>query len=488
MTLAAQANSGAPSTKLTWDAIQWQPVEEQVNRLQMRIAKATREGRYGKVKALQWLLTHSYSAKLFAVKRVMQNKGSKTSGVDKTLWSTDKQKLQGAQSLKRRGYNPLPLKRIYIPKKKGLRPLSIPTMKDRAMQCLHAFALLPVAETTADINSYGFRPKRSCIDAIEQCFRALSKKASAEWILEGDIKSCFDEICHKWMLDNITTDIPVFKKWIKCGFIEKNIFHATTKGVSQGSVISPTASNVALDGLEVMLKRIVKQSEKVNYIRYADDFVITGNSKEVLENKIKPALIAFLNERGLRLSEEKTKITHINEGFNFLGFNLRKYEGKLLIKPSKEGIKTFLDKIRQTIKSNATATTLNLIRILNPMIQGWGNYYRNVVAKETFEYVDAQIFKAIWRWIKRRHPMKSAKWMKRKYYQSLGQREWMFHDKFINDQGEKRTLYLFRMASIEIRRHIKLKGKATPFDPEYAEYFNLRTQLRLHRIAGSHKP
>ena len=484
MTLKAKAKSGAPSTGISWDTIEWHKQEDQVHRLQMRIAKAVREGRYSKVKSLQWLLTHSFSAKLVAVKRVVQNKGSKTSGVDKTIWTTDRQKLQGALSLTRRGYNPLPLKRIYIPKKKGVRPLSIPAIKDRAMQSLHLLALLPVAETTADTNSYGFRPKRSCIDAIEQCFRALSKKASAEWILEGDIKSCFDTISHQWMLENIATDTTVFKKWLDSGFIYKEMFHATTEGVSQGSIISPAASNVVLDGLETMLKSIVKQPDKVNYIRYADDFVITGSSKELLENKIKPAIIAFLKERGLSLSEEKTKITHINDGFNFLGFNLRKYKGKLLIKPAKESINAFLCKIRKTIKTNATATTLNLIRILNPIMQGWGNYYRNVVAKQTFYYVDAKIFEAIWRWVKRRHPMKSVKWLKRKYFMAENARNWVFHDYFKNSRGNKCVLRLFKIPDIEIKRHIKIKGKATPFDPEYTDYFNLREQLKKHRAPG----
>jgi RNA-directed DNA polymerase len=357
-------------------------------------------------------------------------------------------------------------------------------MKDRAMQSLHLLALLPIAETTADINSYGFRPKRSCIDAIEQCFRALSKKASAEWILEGDIKSCFDTICHQWMLNNITTDTSTFRKWLKAGYIEKESFYETFEGVPQGGIISPTATNIVLDGLENLLKSIVKQADKVNYIRYADDFIITGSSRELLEDKIKPAVIAFLNERSLSLSEEKTRITHINEGFDFLGFNLRKYHGKLLIKPSKEGVKAFLRKIRQTIKMNASATTLNLIRLLNPMIQGWGNYYRHVVSKQTFGYIDSEIFKAIWRWIKRRHPMKNARWRKQKYFKSQGLRNWEFHDKFINTQGEKRTLCLFKMSGIEIRRHIKLKGKATPFSPEYIDYFKAREQLKLHRLSG----
>jgi RNA-directed DNA polymerase len=195
---------GASSAPSKWDAIDWQTIEKSVRRLQMRIAKATREGRWGKVKALQWLLTNSFSAKQLAVRRVVRNPGRNTPGVDGVIWRTSDQKFKAARSLRRRGYHPQPLRRIYIPKKNGkLRPLGIPTFSDRAQQALHLFALEPVAETLADRNAYGFRPKRSTADAIEQCFNALTRKHSPQWIFEGDIKACFDRISHPWLIDHI---------------------------------------------------------------------------------------------------------------------------------------------------------------------------------------------------------------------------------------------------------------------------------------------
>jgi RNA-directed DNA polymerase len=216
--------AGAASPKVKWDTVNWETIMAEVRRLQMRIAKAIRDGRHGRVKALQWLLTHSFSAKLLAVKRVVQNHGGKTPGVDNVIWTTPQQKLKAAQSLKRRGYQTKPLKRIYIPKKSSateLRPLSIPTMKCRAMQALHLLALEPVAEHYSDKNSYGFRPKRSCADAMTMCHILLSKKYSSQFILEGDIKSCFDKISHKWLLDNIQMDKEILSKWLSAGYIEK---------------------------------------------------------------------------------------------------------------------------------------------------------------------------------------------------------------------------------------------------------------------------
>jgi len=218
MTAAATSLTGAPSSAKTWTSINWKSIEAQVYRLQMRIAKATREGRQGKVKALQWLLTHSFNAKLFAVKRVVQNRGGKTPGVDNIIWKTATQKIQAALSLTRKSYRPQPLKRIYIPKKDGRkRPLSIPTMKCRAMQALHLLALEPVTETRADKNSYGFRPKRSAADAIEKCFKSLGRSCSAQWILEGDIKSCFDKISHEWLRNNIPMDKEILQKMVGSG-------------------------------------------------------------------------------------------------------------------------------------------------------------------------------------------------------------------------------------------------------------------------------
>jgi RNA-directed DNA polymerase len=338
MTEMAQTITGASSAStLIWKTIRWNQVTTEVKRLQMRIAKAVREKRYRKAKALQWLLTHSFSAKLLAVKRVTQNLGAKTPGVDGIVWKTPNQKMRAALSLQRRGYQPQPLRRIYIPKKeKGtFRPLSIPCSIDRGMQALHLLALEPVMETEADKNAYGFRPKRSCADAIEQCFKMLARKISAPWILEGDIRACFDRLSGKWLGDNILTDKVILTKWLTAGYMEEKVLHPTFNGVPQGGLISPAILVLALKGFEETVKSVASQKDKVYVIAYADDFVITGSTKEVLENKVMPVVNAFLKERGLELSTEKTKITHVDDGFDFLGFNVRKYKGKMLIKPSK---------------------------------------------------------------------------------------------------------------------------------------------------------
>ncbi len=324
----------APSGSAQWQSIDWKAVERHVLRLQMRIAKAIREGKHGKAKALQWILIHSKAAKLLAVRRVSQNKGSKTPGTDGDIWNTNARRMAAVSLLSRKGYRAKSLRRIYIPKKNGkLRPLGIPCMIDRAQQALHLLALEPISETIADPYSYGFRPNRSAADAIQQCFKCLCKKGAAQWVLEGDIKACFDKISHQSLIDNIPTDKRMLKQWLECGYIDKGLFYKTEEGTPQGGIISSTLMLLTLVGLEKLTKSIARKTgSRVNFIGYADDFVITRSSKEVLVNDIKPQQMAFLQERGLMLSEEKTHVTHINDGFDFLGFNARKYKGKLLIK------------------------------------------------------------------------------------------------------------------------------------------------------------
>ncbi len=474
--------TGAPST-WKWADIDWFVVENQVKRLQMRIAKAVREKRYGKAKSLQWLLTHSFYAKVLAVKRVVQNKGSKTPGVDGVIWNTDKQKMRAVTSLKLRGYKTSPLRRIYIPKRNGKkRPLSIPVMKCRAQQALHLLGLEPISETLADKNSYGFRPKRSTADANEQCFRALSGRHAAQWILEGDICSCFDKIKHGWLEANIPMNKVILGKWLKAGYVEEGERFSTIEGTPQGGIISPILLVMTLRGLEAAIKQSTSKGDKVNVVIYADDFIVTGNSKEILEQKVKPTIVSFLKERGLELSEDKTRITHINEGFDFLGFNIRKYDGKLLIKPSKRSVKDFLNTIRGVIKKNRATKTVELIHNLRPKIQGWANYHRHVVAKETFYYVDWHIFWALWRWAKRRHPMKNRKWVKNKYFRTRGNQNWIFSAQKKDKQGERFHFDLLRAGETPIKRYVKIRGDANPYDPAYYDYFRYRERHKDNRV------
>lgn len=474
--------SAVISTVCDWDLINWDYHTQNVRKLQLRIAKAIQLKKYGKAKSLQWILTHSLSAKLLAVKRVMQNAGSKTPGIDGIIIKTPTEKLELAMSLKRHNYQPLPLRRIYIPKtgnRQKLRPLSIPTIKDRAMQALYTLALLPVSEVAADLNSYGFRPERNCADALKQCFTTLAKRVSPQYILEGDIKGCFDNISHDWMIRNICMDSVILSKWLKAGYIYNGEPFTTTKGAAQGGIISPTICNMVLDGIADMLKIRFKRYTGINYIRYADDFIVTSFSKELLGQEIQPAIEDFLKERGLELSKEKTKITHIGKGFDFLGQNVRKYpdhgKQKLLIKPSTKNIHSFLEDIRNVFRKARSLTAAQLIQMLNPKIRGWANYHRSVVSKATFSRIDNIIWHQTYCWGKRRHPQKGYKWLLSKYYKRIGKVNHRFCGTETQENGSTREFTLLKMAYTPIRRHVKILGSAHPFDTKYDGYFEMRT-------------
>jgi RNA-directed DNA polymerase len=471
-----------------WHDIDWAKCHKKVKSLQARIVKATSEGRWRMVRKLQQLLTRSFSAKAIAVKRVTENKGKRTAGVDGETWNTPESKAKAIDSLKRRGYKSSPLRRVEIPKKDGKkRKLGIPTIKDRAMQALHLLALEPIAETTGDPNSYGFRPERATADAREQGFKSLTLKQGAKWVLEADIKGCFDNISHEWLLENVPLDRKILKEWLKAGVIYNGEFTETETGTPQGGIISPTLANLALDDLEKILNQNFKRQEyrengvrksknpKVNFIRYADDFIITGASKELLENEVKPLVESFLKERGLELSPQKTKITHIDDGFNFLGWNFRKYDSKLLIKPSKESVKSILEKVKGIFDSNKTAKPENVIHLLNPVIKGWANYHKGTVAKEIFSYVDKQIWNKNWQWAKRRHPNKSKKWIKEKYFKTIGNQHWNFSGNLEDGQ----SIVLKKMSSVSIERHVKIQADANPYDPKYEQYFEKRLHVKM---------
>ena len=481
----------SPGIATCWEEIDWQKARAYVKKLQMRIVKAQKEGHYSKVKSLQWLLTHSFYAKALAVKRVTSNSGKRTSGVDHELWLTPQAKFIAISKLNRRGYRPQPLRRHYIPKKNGkMRPLSIPTMTDRAMQTLYKFSLEPIAETYADPNSYGFRIGRSTHDAIEQCFTDLNKGKSPKWILEGDIKGCFDHISHQWLLENIPMDTQILEKWLKCGYVETQKLFPTDEGTPQGGTISPTLMNMTLDGLERLLHDRLPTRKKVNgkthcnkmnFVRYADDFIITGESPEFLREKVLPIVREFLTERGLQLSEEKTVITHIGEGFDFLGKNIRKYNGKLLIRPCKSAVKSFLGKVRDIIKSSKSIKQEILIRRLNPVIRGWVNNQRYVVSSKVFSTVDYEIYKCLWQWAKRRHKKKSRKWIARKYWHDIDARQWTFSVPYENQGTEGKPLYckLEYATDTKIIRFKKIVAEANPFDEYWTDYFEEREGEKL---------
>lgn len=494
--MTTDSSVGAAShADLHWHAINWRAVHESVRRLQARIVKATQEQRWGKVTALQHLLTHSFSGKALAVRRVTENQGKRTPGVDKVIWDTPEKKSQAVVELERRGYRPLPLRRVLIPKSGGrVRPLGIPAMKDRAMQALYLLALDPVAETVADLNSYGFRKARSCADAIEQCFTALCH-GNPQWVLEGDIKGCFDNISHEWLLAHVQTDKVILRKWLKSGYMAGQVLYETEDGTPQGGIISPVLANLALDGLERRLREQYpvrgKGSERgrqagVHLIRYADDFIITGRTKELLETEVRPLVESFLRERGLELSPEKTAITHVTEGFDFLGQNVRKYDnGKLLIKPSKKNIKNFLDGIRGVIRRAMPQTAAELIRQLNPKVRGWANYHRHVVSKRIFSRVDYAIFDALWAWARRRHNRKGRRWLKRKYFCRRRGRDWWFFGESKDAEGRACKAWLYYAVYTPIQRRVKVRGEANPYDPQWEEYFERREGVKmLHNLRG----
>jgi RNA-directed DNA polymerase len=280
------------------------------------------------------------------------------------------------------------------------------------------------------------------------------------------------------MISNIPTDKAILKKWLKAGFVYQNRLFPTDAGTPQGGIISPVLANMTLDGLELMLSekfpKAKRTGQKMNMVRYADDFIITGYSKEWLEQEVKPAVVEFLAERGLVLSPEKTKVTHIMDGFDFLGWNIRKYNGKLLMKPSKANAKAHLGETREVIKANRSSKQTSLIKQLNPVLRGWANYHSHVVAKKTFARIDASVWSMLWRWAVRRHPNKGARWVKEHYFKTRGLRAWVFAATDEKEDGAKTERILFSESDTPIKRHIKIKADANPYAPEWEQYFESR--------------
>lgn len=483
-----------------WFDIDWRKCQAEVKRMQIDIAVAWKAGNVQDVKTKQQKLVNSFAAKAIAVKTVTGNKGKKTPGIDKVLWDSPKHKWEAIHQLEPYNFKALAVRRVWIPKKNGkLRPLGIPTMKDRAMQTLWKLALEPIAETMADQHSYGYRPYRSTQDAAQILWLFISKQKRPWWVLEADIKGFFDNIHHEWIMENIPIAKSALKQFLKAGHLDKGVFYETEAGVPQGGSISPTIANMTLDGLQEHLKRAVNayqqscvtkkpKSPWVHLVRFADDFVVTAASKRILQDCVKPAVVEFLKVRGLELSQEKTLITNVKQGFKFVGFNIRVYQvphkkgGYIcLVKPTKDSIQKMKDKVKNIVDQHKGKQAYDLIQALNPVIMGWANYYHKVSSNLAFKRMHHFLFQQTLRWIKWKHPKQGVKEVVEKYYIKVGTLKWVFYGN--KDNQETR---LFQIIMVPIRRHSLIQNK-NPYLPEDLEYFVKREKLQAEKAVWSYK-
>lgn len=444
-----------------------------------RIYRAVVNGQNGKVRSLTGLLLKSYSNLLTSVRQITQiNAGKQTAGIDGRIALTPESRMNLVKELRDNNWLPSPTKRVYIPKKnRKLRPLGIPTIKDRVIQNVAKNALEPCWEASFEEHSYGFRPGRSCHDAIEQCFVRLNPSprcSNNTWVLDADILGFFDNISHKTILENVKyfPGRRLIQDWLKAGYLDKAVLNPTRIGTPQGGVISPLLANIGLHGLQYHLQKV---NPKIGFIRYADDFLVTARSLEEI-NGIIAELETWLKSRSLELSPEKTRIVHINDGVNFLGFNLRRYDGKLLIKPQKEDVLEFCKNLGKEIKKRSTWKQENLINWLNPILRGKAEYYKHTVSKETFSYISHRVWQYLWRWAKRRHPKKGVQWIKNRYFHRVKGVDWTFAVKTLNRKGLDKLLTLYIVKSTSIERHFKVKGNASPDNPSLREYWAKRAE------------
>jgi len=458
-----------------WQDIPWRTVERKVFKLQRRIYRATHRGETRTVHRLQRLLKRSWYARLLATRRVTQdNRGKKTAGVDGVKNVAPPQRLKLAQRLT----HPLkakPIRRVWIPKPgtEEKRPLGILVMHDRAKQALIKLALEPEWEAKFEPNSYGFRPGRSCHDAIEAIFTSIGQKAKA--VLEADIEKCFECVNHQALLTKLHT-YPAqrreIKAWLKAGVMEGQEVFPTEAGTCQGAVLSPLLAGVALQGLETVVKNCfptTRAQRGVTVVTYADDFVVLHESPAVLE-KVKGVVAAWLADMGLRLKPTKTRVTHtLTTGFEFLGFHIKHYPVgraragkrgfKTLIKPSPKNQKAHLKQLGEIIRSHKGAAQSGLIKRLTPVIRGWSTYYSTVVAKATFQRLDHLLYEQLRRWAQHRHPQKSRRWIANKYWH-VNTDGWIFR----TEDG----ITLRKHADTPIHRHIKVQGHKSPYDGEWS--------------------
>jgi RNA-directed DNA polymerase len=482
-----------------WHSINWRKLERRVYKLQKRIYQASNRGDVKAVRRLQKTLMKSWSARTLAVRRVTQdNTGKKTAGVDGVKSLSPAARLKLVNNLKL-GSKVSPTRRVWIPKPgtEEKRPLGIPTMKDRALQALVKLTLEPEWEARFEPNSYGFRPGRSCQDAVEAIFSAIRLKP--KFVLDADISKCFDRIDHKALLNKLNT-FPTIRRqvraWLQAGVMDGKQLFPTSEGTPQGGVISPLLANIALHGMEERIKQFAEtlptpkgrskrdNRSSLNLIRYADDFVILHEDITVVQ-RCKEIISEWLKGMGLELKPSKTRLAHtLNQreqeqpGFDFLGYTIQqfpvgKYHSKqgfkTIITPSKDKQKVHYDQIARVIEAHKAAPQAALISRLNPIIRGWANYYATVVSKVAYSDIDDLTYQKLRAWAKRRHPKKNGEWVSKKYWHSLGGDNWVFATK---KEGST-PLRLLNHADTPIVRHVKVKGESSPYD-ENLVYWSTR--------------
>jgi RNA-directed DNA polymerase len=474
---------------LSWDAIDWRLHEENVRRLRQRIFKAAQDGSLATVRNLQKMMLRSWSNTLVSVRQASQrNAGRKTAGVDGEVALTPRARMELAVRVHRDAstWLPRPVKRVHIPKagnRAKLRPLGIPVIADRCHQGRVRNALEPEWESRFEPKSYGFRPGRGCHDAIAAIFQTCcSSKTKRVWALDADLAAAFDKIDHDRLLEAIGS-FPardLIRKWLKAGVIEAGKgFSPTDEGTPQGGAISPLLLNVALHGLETAagVRYYPANSGKAGnikpdsptVIRYADDLVALCHSQRQAQ-QVKAAIAEWLAPRGLVFNEEKTTIVHIDDGYDFLGFNVRRYNGTLLIKPSKVAVQRIRERLRTEFRALRGTNAAAVIAKINPITRGWAAYYRGVVSSSTFSSLDNHLWALCYKWATFRHANKPKKWIVARYFGK--------YNKFRNDRwvfGDAASgIYLAKPSWTGIVRHTMVKGGASPDDPALAEYWATR--------------
>lgn len=486
-----------PEECAQWQAVYWRQVNRRVRNLRRRIFRATRENDHRKVKSLQKLMLRSRANAVKSVRQVTQiNKGKLTPGVDKLVVKTTEARSRLIDRvLSHQPWRASPVQRVYIPKANGkLRPLGIPTILDRAMQAVVKNALEPEWEARFEPGSYGFRPGRGCHDAISMIFNIARPTNRRRWVLDADIEGAFDNIGHDALLSAID-GFPakeLIRQWLKAGYVEQGVLIDTDSGTPQGGVISPLLANIAFHGMEaaVGVKRIARGDNvgKRALVRYADDFVVFCETEEDAY-AAKADIGEWLQQRGLRLSEAKTRVVHLADGFDFLGFNVRHYPTpettragwKLLIKPSRDAVKRFKHRMREEWRALNGINAVGVMARLNPIIRGWSNYYRTVVSKKVLARLDSWMFDKEVRWARNVHPHKPWYWLRRKYWGKLNpwrQDRWVFG---LAERGPGQ--FLLKLCWTPIVRHVMVKGHASPDDASLAQYWERRNTKRHDELS-----